>query len=83
MILPTKYITPERSLLGVGAEILTIVKKQSETISGLWDKIRKKHAVSSKNTPISYRWFILSLDLLYLMEAIRFEKGLVTVKAKC
>ena len=48
MILPTKHITIERSLLGVGAEILTIIKKRPETISELWNKLRKNHEESSQ-----------------------------------
>ncbi len=48
MILPTKHITLERSLLGVGAEILVIIKKRPETMSGLWDKIRKNHVTAFK-----------------------------------
>ena len=83
MILPTKHITIERSLLGVGAEILTIIKKRPETISELWNKIRKNHEESSQKKPISYRWFVLSLDLLYLIGAVRFEEGLMTVDLKC
>ncbi|MDI2091646.1 ABC-three component system middle component 6 [Commensalibacter oyaizuii] len=79
MILPTKHITNERSLLGVGADIIAIIQKRPETISSIWNKIRQK----KKKTPISYRWFILSLDLLYIMGAIKIEQGLIRLASKC
>lgn len=79
MILPTKHITNERSLLGVGADIIAIIQKRPETISSIWNKIRQK----KKRTPISYRWFILSLDLLYIMGAIKTEQGLIRLVSKC
>lgn len=79
MILPTKHIANERSLLGVGADIIAIIQKRPETISSIWNKIRQK----KKRTPISYRWFILSLDLLYIMDAIKIEQGLIRLVSKC
>lgn len=79
MILPTKHINNERSLLGVGADIIAIIQKRPETISSIWNKIRQK----KKKTPISYRWFILSLDLLYIMGVIKIEQGLIRLVSKC
>jgi hypothetical protein len=29
------------------------------------------------NAPIDYQWFVLSLDLLYVIGAVEFERGLV------
>lgn len=79
MILPTKHIANERSLLGVGADIIAIIQKRPETISSIWGKIRQK----KRKKPISYRWFILSLDLLYIMGAIKLEQGLIRLVSKC
>lgn len=79
MILPTKHISNERSLLGVGADIIAIIEKKPETISSIWNKIRQK----KNKTPISYRWFILSLDLLYIVGAIKIEQGLISLVSAC
>lgn len=79
MILPTKHITNERSLLGVGADIIAIIQKRPETISSIWNKVRHK----KRKTPISYRWFILSLDLLYIMGVIKIEQSLIRLVSKC
>ncbi len=76
MILPTKHVRPERALIGVGAEILNILNRPM-TVSRLWDKVRGGRAKHAPNAPIDYQWFILSLDLLYTIGAIDFDRGLV------
>ena len=76
MILPTKHVRPDRALIGVGAEILDALKRPT-TMSKLWDEIRGQRTLHAPNAPIEYEWFVLSLDLLYLMGAIEFERGLV------
>jgi hypothetical protein len=76
VILPTKHIRPDRALIGVGAEILDVLR-QPTTVSRLWDSVRQRRAQYAPTSPIAYDWFILSLDLLYLLGAIQFERGLV------
>ena len=75
MILPTKHIRPERSLLGVGAEILGTLQEPL-TISALWDRVRKNRATPPAS-PIAYAWFVLALDLLYLIGAIELRDGVL------
>jgi len=70
MILPTKHISPENSLLGVSALVLKNLNKP-RTITSLWEDVRKLTQVGT------YQRFILSLDLLYLMEVIELEEGLL------
>jgi len=76
MILPTKHIRPERALIGVGAEVLGILQRPM-TMSRLWDEIRNRRSLHAPSAPIDYQWFILSLDLLYMIGALDFERGLV------
>jgi len=76
MILPTKHIRPERALIGVGAEVLGILKRPM-TMSRLWDEIRNRRSLHAPNAPIDYQWFILSLDFLYMTGTLDFERGLV------
>lgn len=76
MILPTKHVRPERALIGVGAEVLDILK-QPMTMSRLWDEVRGRRSLHTPNSPISYQWFVLSLDLLYMVGALDFDRGLV------
>lgn len=76
MILPTKHIRSDRALIGVGAEVLQVLQ-QPTTVSRLWDAVRVQPALYAPSTPIAYDWFILALDLLYLLGAIEFERGLL------
>ncbi|WP_321897192.1 ABC-three component system middle component 6 [Burkholderia cepacia] len=76
MILPTKHVRPDRALIGVGAEVLAILKRPM-TISRLWDEVRGRRSLHSPTAPIDYQWFVLSLDLLYTIGALDFDRGIV------
>ena len=80
MILPTKHIRPDRALIGVGAEVLEHLR-QPTTVSKLWDQVRNQRAKYAPSSPIAYDWFILSLDLLYLLGAVEFDRGLINRSA--
>jgi hypothetical protein len=76
MILPTKHVRPDRALIGVGAEVLEILKRPM-TMSRLWDEVRGLRSLHTPSAPIDYQWFVLSLDLLYTVGAVDFDRGLV------
>jgi hypothetical protein len=76
MILPTKHVHPGRALIGVGAEVLEILRRPM-TMSRLWDEVRGRRSLHTPNAPIDYQWFVLSLDLLYTVGAVDFDRGLV------
>ena len=68
MILPTKHITVENSLIGVGGLLLPLLS-QPTTVSALWEVAREMPQVAT------YERFTLALDLLYILEAIEFRDG--------
>lgn len=76
MILPTKHILPTRSLLGVGAEVLRILNMRPRTVSALWDEVRG-NAETRLGGPIHYGWFVLAVDLLYLMGIVDLRRGVL------
>ena len=76
MILPTKHIRPDRALLAVGADVLGCLREPM-TVSRLWDEIRSARSDRTVLAPINYDWFVLALDLLFLVKAIQFDRGLV------
>jgi hypothetical protein len=76
VILPTKHLPSDRALLTVGARVLALLD-EPRTVSSLWDRIRLKRELRDKRAPMSYDWFILALDLLFLMEAIDFRDGVI------
>lgn len=70
MILPTKGIAPRQALLTVGAEVLRRLP-EPRTVSALWDELRTDEQLPR----LTYDWFVLGLDLLYLMGAVELERG--------
>lgn len=75
MILPTKHLREERSLLGVGAQILDTLDTP-KTISQIWEQFRDRRSKSHESF-IPFDWFILALDLLFSVGAITLKRGLL------
>ena len=71
MIAPTKHISIDASLIGVGAAVLRQLS-EPRTITALWEACRQIDAVGT------FQRFVLTLDLLYLLEAIELSDGLIT-----
>ena len=76
MILPSKHVRPERAIIGVGAELLDMLS-EPKTVSRLWDEIRVRRDENLPGSPITYNWFVLSLDFLYMIGAVDFKRGLL------
>ena len=76
MILPTKHIRPDRCLIGLGGEVIGALERPM-TMSTLWDVIRRRRSVDTGSPVVDYRWFVLTLDLLYIISAIEFERGVI------
>lgn len=70
MILPSKHISSEQALLGVGAVLLRDLDRP-QTVTSLWDKVRHYPAVGT------YERFVLALDLLYIIGMINIARGLI------
>lgn len=70
MILPTKHISEDQSLIGVSAIVLRHLERQ-QTITSLWDKVRAESSVGT------YERFVLALDLLYITGIINLSNGMI------
>lgn len=70
MILPDKNIRLAYSLLNCGAILLKEIT-EPQTLSLLWDKVKKHKAL------LNYEKFLLTLDYLYLINAITIKDGLI------
>jgi hypothetical protein len=70
MILPTKHVSISSSMLGLGAQILKGLESP-RTVSRLWERMRASPTVGS------YSRFLLGLDLLFMLDAIELEDGLI------
>lgn len=73
MILPTKHLSEEKALITLGAEVLRLLD-EPKTISRVWDELRRP-SLCTRFPAITYDWFVLSLDLLYILNAIDLERG--------
>ena len=76
MILPTKHIRPDRALIGVGADVIGLLEHPM-TMSKLWDEMRCRRSSEASSPVVDYRWFVLTLDLLYAIRAIEFKHGVI------
>lgn len=75
MILPTKHISTQNSLLGVGAVLLKNLDKP-RTVTALWERVRALPEIGV------YERFILSLDLLYAIGALDLVDGILVRSKK-
>ena len=69
MILPDRNIAPDRALLTIGGMIFDRLTEPM-TVSRLWDEIRNLY----EKRPISYVWFLLSVDLLFVLNLVWFDQ---------
>lgn len=76
MILPGKHLSPGRSLIGVGGEILAQLEQPRE-VSDLWDAFRAARAAREAIEPVTFDWFVTALTFLYTVSAVRMEAGLI------
>jgi hypothetical protein len=70
MILPTKHISVQYSLLGAGAAILRRLDSP-QTVTALWERVRTEPEVCV------YWRFVLSLDFLFAIGILEFKDGLI------
>lgn len=77
MILPSKHLSHDRALLTVGAHVLTFLTRP-KTVSALWEDLNS-YNIGQELPPrrITYDWFLLSLDVLYIIGIIELKSGLV------
>lgn len=68
MILPTKHIPTEQSLLGIGATLLQLLETP-RTVTSLWEEVRSNSAVGS------FDRFSLALSLLFAIGALDWRSG--------
>lgn len=70
MILPNKNIKLSYSLIGIGSILLNELSR-AKTLNALWEKVKKYNEVNN------FEKFILTLDLLFILNLITQENGLI------
>ena len=74
MILPTKRLPQDRALLAVGADVLVMLDRP-QTISKLWDDLKRKRGERAASAPLPFDWFLLSITLLFALGAVDLREG--------
>ncbi len=74
MLLPTKRITTERSLIGVGADVLQILE-EPKTVSRVWEELSDRRRTGDEAQSLTFDWFVLALDVLYSLGTITVQQG--------
>ena len=70
-LLPNKHIPTNRSLVGIGALVLEHLERPTN-VSRLWESVKNQQGVAS------FQNFVLSLDYLFAVGAIDYERGLLS-----
>lgn len=73
--MPTKHIKTENALIGVGGEVLALLDT-GKTVSRLFHDMQDGREQGGLPT-LQFDWFLLSLDFLYTVGAIRLDSGLI------
>lgn len=73
--MPTKHIKTENALIGVGAQILEELI-EAKPVSTLFHDIQLRRQNNDMAT-IHFDWFLLAIDFLFIVGAVRFEFGLI------
>jgi hypothetical protein len=77
MILPTKRLSVESSLLGVGADVLNLLN-EPKTVSRIWEELKEiRQSLNDRGERLTFEWFVLALDLLFAIDSISLQEGLL------
>ncbi len=76
MILPSKHMAPNRALISVSADVFELIDKRS-TVSSVWNDFQEQQKSSLRYGEIPYDWFVLAIDLLFLIGVIEEKNGLL------
>lgn len=76
MILPTKKLRPDNSLIYLGSIVLRILD-EPKTVSRVWEEFQRRRIndLGADSCDVSFDWFVLSLDLLNIIGAIDLRDG--------
>jgi hypothetical protein len=70
MILPSKHISVEQALLGVGAVVLGHLERP-QTVTRLWEKVRSHPVVGN------FERFVLALTMLHITGVVSLSEGMI------
>ncbi len=70
MILPSKHISEDQTVLGIGALLLQYLDRP-QTVTSLWNKVRNERVVGT------FERFVVTLDFLYIIGLVVLSHGTI------
>jgi hypothetical protein len=70
MILPTKHLPVDRSLIVIGAEIVELLD-EPKSVSRLWLDFQQSH--EQHHARLSFDWFTLAVAMLFTIEGVELK----------
>ena len=74
-------MSPTRSLLGVGASVLRLLD-EPKPVSRLWDDFKIRRSTLRGSPTITFAWFVLALDALFIMGLIDHDRGRIVKRSR-
>ncbi len=81
MILPTKGISPQRALLSIGSQVLDVLRPGALTVQQTWTRLLELRRRQGTRAPITFEWFVYSLDVLFSLDLIQVDGDLISRRA--
>ena len=75
MILPTKHLRNESSLIYIGGIIQNILSSDPMSVDQLWHSAKASYTGCTHGHDLTYDWFVLALSMLYEIGNISFVNG--------
>jgi hypothetical protein len=76
VIVPTKGVRPERSLLFIAGQVLKDLDGPT-TVSGAWEALSRRRRNEGQKATVTFDWYVLALDLLRALGAIELSEGML------
>lgn len=73
--MPTKHVKTENAIIGIGADVLALLD-HDKTVSRLFHDLQQIRTEKQLST-IHFDWFLLVVDFLFSVGAVRFEQGVL------
>ncbi len=80
MILPTKNVSPARALITIASEIVLVAPPDLVTSGQLWERVVARRNQSGVESPLSFDWFVLALDVLFVLGLVSADGDLIRVE---
>lgn len=80
MILPSKFLPADRSLVFIGGEALVVIKDGPRSVSEVWEGVRARRKLAGRG--LTFDWFTLALTFLFATGVVELRDGLLAIAGR-